>query len=337
LVRHCSVENCPNIYRGRGFCSKHYQKWRRHGDPLYVASAEKHCSVENCPDRYYGKGFCANHYRKWKRHGDPLHVVDTEKLCSVENCPNKHWGKGFCPIHYQKWKRYGNPLYVFDPEKRRKNHSIAMKGRKLSEDHRKKISEARIGMKLSEATKKKLSEAHKNPSQETRKRMSEAGKGKIISEATRKKITEYQNRPEVLERNRQQLRDRRHDQVRPNKSEMQVAKILTDDKIKFKMFQNVEYHNNEKKIRKKEIDFLIKPKKIIEYNGYYHFDNRKYKPNEVKVVHGKSTLVKDVWKQEETVLNQIKKEGYRILIIWDSDLKKDIENTTKKILKFAKS
>ena len=103
------------------------------------------------------------------------------------------------------------------------------------------------------------------------------------------------------------------------------------------MLQNVEYHNNERKIRKKEIDFLIKPKKIIEYNGYYHFDNRKFKPNDVIIVHDKSTIVKDVWKQEKTVLNQIKKEGYRILIIWELDLKKDIENTRKKILKFAKS
>ena len=48
------------------------------------------------------------------------------------------------------------------------------------------------------------------------------------------------------------------------------------------------------------------------------------------IVHDKSTVVKDVWKQEETVLNQIKKEGYRILIIWELDLKKILKILEKR-------
>ena len=53
--------------------------------------------------------------------------------------------------------------------------------------------------------------------------------------------------------------------------------------------------------------------------------------------HNKLKKCQDIWNEEDTVLNQIKKQGYRILIIWGMDLEKDIENTTKKILKFAKS
>jgi very-short-patch-repair endonuclease len=441
LVRLCSVENCPNIYRGRGFCSKHYQKWRRHGDPLHVVDAEKHCSVENCPDRYYGKGFCANHYRKWRRHGDPLHVVDTEKHCSVENCPNRHFGKGFCPIHYQKWRRYGNPLHVVDPEKSRKKQSEAMKGKKNSEAHNRKISESHKGKKLSEEHKKKLSESHKNPSKETRKkmseavkkrpkiseatrkkmsaamigkkmpkkseatlkRMSEAQKGKIPSEATRKKISEFHkgkknseahNRkiseamkgrqfseewrkkmsaarrkritteetkqkmaktwssPKYADIARANLRKGRHNLQKPNKPELKIKKILTDsglifnpeqnlnkfiqhsNKSSFGMFINVPFSHAQLEQKLKEVDFLISPNKIVEHNGQYdHADPRKYKPSD-KI---RNRTAQDIWTKEKRIHDSLKREGYKILVIWEQDLLKDAENTTKKILKFAKT
>ena len=259
------------------------------------------------------------------------------RLCSVENCPNRHFGKGYCGKHYQKWRRYGNPIYVFDPEKRRKNHSEAMKGRKYSEEHKKKISEAHKGKKLSEKHKKKLSEAHKNLSAESRKNMSEVQKGKKLSEVTRKKISDYQNRPEILERNRRQLRNTRHNQVKPNKRESQIGQILTEAEIRFKFHHNVDYQTIENEYRKKEVDIFIRPKKIIEHNGTYnHADPRKYKPDDLIREHNKMVKASEIWKREKIILNQIKKRGYKILVIWEQDLLHDTENTTKKILRFVR-
>ena len=332
MTRVCSVKGCNKKHDAQGYCPSHYQMWKRHGDPLHVpVRVTRLCSIEGCENKHRSNDFCSIHYEKWRRFGDPLHVVKYVKNCSIDGCEKKKHGHGYCSMHYDRFKKYGNPNQVADPKETGKKISKANKGKKAwnkgktgiySEETLKKIGDASKGRKLSKEHKKKIS----------------VGTAKALSDPIiRKKLSDYQNRPEVLEKNRQQLRDRRHDQARPNKSELQVSEILTENKIKFKMLQNVEYHNNEKKIRKKEIDFLIKPKKIIEYNGYYHFDNRKFKPNDVIIVHDKSTVAKDVWKQEETVLNQIKKEGYRILIIWELDLKKDIENTRKKILKFAKS
>lgn len=31
---HCSIEGCTGAHVGRGWCLKHYTRWRRHGDPL---------------------------------------------------------------------------------------------------------------------------------------------------------------------------------------------------------------------------------------------------------------------------------------------------------------
>lgn len=32
----CSIENCGQKVKSRGWCSKHYQRWRFHRDPLFV-------------------------------------------------------------------------------------------------------------------------------------------------------------------------------------------------------------------------------------------------------------------------------------------------------------
>ncbi len=71
-------------------------------------------------------------------------------------------------------------------------------------------------------------------------------------------------------------------------------------------------------------DFM-ENKKIIEYNGRYHFDNRKFGPDEIHEVHRKPTVVKDLWANEEMILDQIRKEGYQILIVWEKDFLHDLK------------
>ena len=35
----------------------------------------KHCAVPSCTANYYAKGYCSIHYHRWLRHGDPLKVL----------------------------------------------------------------------------------------------------------------------------------------------------------------------------------------------------------------------------------------------------------------------
>lgn len=35
-VKKCSISDCPNKHKARGWCDKHYQRWERHGDPEYL-------------------------------------------------------------------------------------------------------------------------------------------------------------------------------------------------------------------------------------------------------------------------------------------------------------
>lgn len=238
--------------------------------------------------------------------------------------------------------------------------SEAGKGRKLppfSEEHRRKIGEARKGKKLSEATKKKISESEKGKksSEATRKKMSEARKGikfsdqhkkklsiarkkRITTEETKQKMSKTMSSTKMKEWARENLRKIRHNQTKPNNRESQIGQILTDAEIRFKFHHNVDYQTIENEYRKKEVDIFIRPKKIIEHNGTYnHADPRKYKPDDLIREHGKMVKASEIWKREKIILNQIEKQGYKILVIWEQDLLKDVVNTTEKILKFAKS
>jgi nitrate reductase alpha subunit len=224
-------------------------------------------------------------------------------------------------------------------EEHRKNMSEARKGMKLSEEHRKKISKAGKGRKASEATRKKLSEARKGIkfSNEHKKKLSIERKKRITTEETKQKMSKTMSSPKYAEIARQNLRTARHNQVKPNKRESQIGQILTEAEIRFKFHRNVDYQTIENKHRKKEVDIFIKPKKIIEHNGTYnHADPRKYKPDDLIREHNKMVKASEIWKREKIILNQIKKQGYKILVIWEQDLLQDTENTTKKILRFAR-
>lgn len=37
----CTINKCTNMQSSRGLCHKHYQRWRRHGDPLYTGRAAR--------------------------------------------------------------------------------------------------------------------------------------------------------------------------------------------------------------------------------------------------------------------------------------------------------
>lgn len=71
--RSCSIAECSDKVIARGWCSKHYQRWKRHGDPEFTERREQGpCIVADCSvEGDGGHGLCAKHYRRLYRHGDP--------------------------------------------------------------------------------------------------------------------------------------------------------------------------------------------------------------------------------------------------------------------------
>jgi hypothetical protein len=69
----CSIEGCEKKASCKGWCSGHYHRWQRYGDPtikkygIFIP-----CAVEGCDRRMVAKSYCYKHYERWKNNGDPL-------------------------------------------------------------------------------------------------------------------------------------------------------------------------------------------------------------------------------------------------------------------------
>lgn len=74
----------------------------------------KTCSIENCEKAATSRGWCDKHYRRWKRQGDPT-KVRVAGICGVQGCSRKYKGYGWCWLHLRRWKATGNPLQTATP------------------------------------------------------------------------------------------------------------------------------------------------------------------------------------------------------------------------------
>jgi hypothetical protein len=66
-IPECSVPKCPNRAKTRGWCGKHYERWRKYGDPEYVKSSpltwnEPPCRLDGCENPAYSRGLCRPHW-----------------------------------------------------------------------------------------------------------------------------------------------------------------------------------------------------------------------------------------------------------------------------------
>ncbi len=73
--RTCSIDACQDRSRTRGWCSRHYQRWLKYGDPEAPrknAPQSSTCIIDGYGRASYLRGWCSPHYQRWSRHGDPL-------------------------------------------------------------------------------------------------------------------------------------------------------------------------------------------------------------------------------------------------------------------------
>jgi len=88
----CTIEGCTNKQNARTWCSTHYSRWQRYGDPLaevrYRAPKYRDgqkCSVDGCKDLAHARGYCPVHYRKWRLYGDPLGSAEPRKYKTIDD------------------------------------------------------------------------------------------------------------------------------------------------------------------------------------------------------------------------------------------------------------
>lgn len=68
-MRICKIGKCGGEHVSRGWCGKHYTRWRVHGDPEFTKYTDK-CSVEGCRKKHLARKYCTAHYRRLMKYGD---------------------------------------------------------------------------------------------------------------------------------------------------------------------------------------------------------------------------------------------------------------------------
>lgn len=81
-ARKCSVEGCKRPYRAKGFCTVHYQKWRR--GELTAKPRYRTCAEENCRKPTFHKGYCKEHYSAWSASKKPQPAAAPEAPATAE-------------------------------------------------------------------------------------------------------------------------------------------------------------------------------------------------------------------------------------------------------------
>lgn len=79
-------------------------------------------------------------------------------------------------------------------------------------------------------------------------------------------------------------------------------------------------------------------KKIIEYNGdNYHANPDTFIITDTPNPFRKNVTSEDIWKKDDVKLKLANKHKFDVLVIWDSEYKKDKEKVIKKCIKFLKN
>lgn len=115
MARVCDISECGRPHYGRGYCSMHWKRWNKYGDPLKTKLNKAHngfCKIEDCGGDYYALGWCRKHHRRWQVHGSPRallvkRVDDRPSVCVVKNCEIEHYAQDLCRIHYNVIVRHG--------------------------------------------------------------------------------------------------------------------------------------------------------------------------------------------------------------------------------------
>lgn len=96
-MRLCVVEGCEGLHCARGWCNKHYRRWKNTGS---VEDVVRICEVPDCGSVHLARGWCKVHYYRWKRTGS-VDLPEPPSGCEVAGCQEPHAARGKCKAHYQ--------------------------------------------------------------------------------------------------------------------------------------------------------------------------------------------------------------------------------------------
>lgn len=119
---HCSVPGCDRMGPYKFYCTMHYQRMKKNGDPGPVESERVYgepitakCEVDGCEKtvRSRHSPYCEAHYYRICRNGtlDTVAQRVPDSTCTVEGCDRiAYRTDGHCRIHFLRMQRNGDYL-----------------------------------------------------------------------------------------------------------------------------------------------------------------------------------------------------------------------------------
>lgn len=111
-MKKCKIKGCSRDHAAKGYCAKHYQRYKN--GKTFSRTKERifSCLVEGCERDHCAKGYCKVHYGQFKNGKIPGKIRKVSEKgsqvgCLVERCTNKHSAKGHCRRHYLQMYAYG--------------------------------------------------------------------------------------------------------------------------------------------------------------------------------------------------------------------------------------
>lgn len=85
----CSINDCQTqigLHGAKGFCTKHYKRFTKHGDPLYEYKHEiVYCKIEGCKERAHAHKLCSNHIYEYKKENKLLRIHDCKCIVCLKD------------------------------------------------------------------------------------------------------------------------------------------------------------------------------------------------------------------------------------------------------------
>lgn len=113
----CSVSGCDQAVVARGWCRRHYSRWKRTGQlDARPWQPQSKCTVDGCETDAWSGGLCEMHRWRVREHGEagPPQQVKRRRAreraeCAVDGCDRlQNHGSPYCKLHRERLRRTGD-------------------------------------------------------------------------------------------------------------------------------------------------------------------------------------------------------------------------------------